>query len=758
MKSSHSLLLLITGLLLLSSAALAQDPGEPDTVRIGYVETDPGVDAAVPVTIYNDENIGGYTLGLFWDSPDVTLDSVSYIGTRLNEFVFKQANIDNVNQRVLAGMVDFSGGLPLEPGDGLVFTMWFDVPPGTPDQFVHIDSTFIPPAGTFTLSLTSGGSATPIFLDNYIKIGDPPPPPEFDLSATSFVFNADVGGGNPTSQVLNIDNLGGLDLDWTANWDESWLLVNPTSGTAPSVVVLAADISGLGAGTFKDTVEFTAAGAVNSPQLVEVTLNLTIPPPEITLSPDSFYFQVLQDSANPAPQMISIENTGLGVLNWTATEGAGWLSLSAYSGTAPSSVDVIVDNAGLGPGVYTEQITISDPTASNDPQTAVVVFEVFSAFPVIANVPDSIYAVASGSVEAYDRILYIGNNGGGVLNWSLSESAPWMSLSIDTGSTVQGAPVPVTVSFDGSSVFFGQYFSTITITSTNATNSPVVVPVRYWKAENPQTMSVSQSNLDFNSVECGVYPAVPSQTFTISKSNSTPSLNWTATYSASWLNVTPTSGPGNALVTVSVNDAGLAPGLYEDTIVVASEVTLGPPKKVAVSLTIAPSPSSPDLLISKDSVVFIFKWTLVGTAKQAVNLFADGGGCLDWEATPNVPWVTTFPGSGTTLSQDTLQADAVGQPLGRQEGEVIYTSPSAPNSPVSLPVVLWVYTLGDVNGDGLVNITDVVYIIDYIFSGGPAPVPLPFVGDVNCDHLTNVTDVVYLIDWIFVGGPAPCAY
>jgi hypothetical protein len=62
---------------------------------------------------------------------------------------------------------------------------------------------------------------------------------------------------------------------------------------------------------------------------------------------------------------------------------------------------------------------------------------------------------------------------------------------------------------------------------------------------------------------------------------------------------------------------------------------------------------------------------------------------------------------------------------------------------------------GDADGAGSVDISDVVYLISYIFSGGPAPVPL-LSGDVNCDSSVDISDAVYLIAFIFSGGPAPC--
>jgi hypothetical protein len=65
------------------------------------------------------------------------------------------------------------------------------------------------------------------------------------------------------------------------------------------------------------------------------------------------------------------------------------------------------------------------------------------------------------------------------------------------------------------------------------------------------------------------------------------------------------------------------------------------------------------------------------------------------------------------------------------------------------------FMCGDANGDGTINVADPVFLIEYIFKGGPPPNPLA-AGDVNCDGDINVSDVVYMIDYIFKGGPPPC--
>jgi len=64
------------------------------------------------------------------------------------------------------------------------------------------------------------------------------------------------------------------------------------------------------------------------------------------------------------------------------------------------------------------------------------------------------------------------------------------------------------------------------------------------------------------------------------------------------------------------------------------------------------------------------------------------------------------------------------------------------------------YVAGDANGDEAVNLADAVYIINYVFKGGPAPVPME-AGDANCDGTTNLADAVYLVNYIFKGGPEP---
>ena len=61
---------------------------------------------------------------------------------------------------------------------------------------------------------------------------------------------------------------------------------------------------------------------------------------------------------------------------------------------------------------------------------------------------------------------------------------------------------------------------------------------------------------------------------------------------------------------------------------------------------------------------------------------------------------------------------------------------------------------GDANGDGIINVGDIVYLVSYLYKGGPPPDPI-WVGDCNCDDIVNVGDVVFLVSYLYKGGPEP---
>ena len=87
------------------------------------------------------------------------------------------------------------------------------------------------------------------------------------------------------------------------------------------------------------------------------------------------------------------------------------------------------------------------------------------------------------------------------------------------------------------------------------------------------------------------------------------------------------------------------------------------------------------------------------------------------------------------------------------------TDSSAPNQTDTQELFITVtessFIRGDVNHDGLVDLGDVMYLINYLYKYGLEPLPWE-AGDVNCDGIIDLTDVLYLINYLYKGGPPPC--
>lgn len=98
--------------------------------------------------------------------------------------------------------------------------------------------------------------------------------PTIGLNPTNLAFSVTQGDANPVHTV-DISNAGNGAFDWSVSSTAPWLVFSPSSGSsgdAPTAFTARANLSGLAAGTYSGTITIVGVDAVNSPQVVPVTL------------------------------------------------------------------------------------------------------------------------------------------------------------------------------------------------------------------------------------------------------------------------------------------------------------------------------------------------------------------------------------------------------------------------------------------------------------------------------------------------------
>ena len=182
--------------------------------------------------------------------------------------------------------------------------------------------------------------------------------------------------------------------------------------------------------------------------------------------------------ANAPNQVFYVFNAAGGTLNYSISDNATWLSCSPASGsitTGANAITVSFSSASLPSGTYAATITISASGASNTPQTISVTLTVDTA-PLLAVTPTTIGRVLLTGETSNDACFGISNSGGGSLNYTIAESAAWLSLSTISGScTLETDLVYLTMNASGLSQ--GLYTTTVSITAPGAANSPQSITV-----------------------------------------------------------------------------------------------------------------------------------------------------------------------------------------------------------------------------------------------------------------------------------------
>ena len=192
-------------------------------------------------------------------------------------------------------------------------------------------------------------------------------------------------------------------------------------------------------------------------------------------------FTAMAGGQNPSAQTFTLTNTGAATLEWGAQPDVGWLKLTPASGSisvgASSTVIVAVDISTLTPTTYTGTISLSTPRASNQPQPISVTLLITGEAPTISHNPiDLSFVGTQGGANPTPQTFSIRNTGTGTLNWSLSETASWLTVSPTSGTLTTGS-ASIGVSVNTTGLSDAQYTTSIIVSDPSASNTPKEIPV-----------------------------------------------------------------------------------------------------------------------------------------------------------------------------------------------------------------------------------------------------------------------------------------
>jgi len=409
---------------------------------------------------------------------------------------------------------------------------------------------------TVAFSLTAGASGVPTPASVTVSSSDVSKLLNYSYTVSPAVSWLDVSGGNTTPGSLAIS-------------------VDPT---APSLAASATPYSTVIA------VSCTAGPCVGPTQNIAVSLTVSAPPPQLTLSSSLLSFSAFSSNPVASSQTLVLQNTGGGEIDISSiTTGSSWLTVSGAPSTLTAGpgtpVTVTANPAGLSAGYYTTTITVNSPQGN---VSIPVTFLITADLTMTLGPAGAQFSAPAGSSPGNAGGTFnVSVTGAGTVNWTaaLLPGANWITLNTAAGSSTAAFAATASYSLSPSVIAAlapATYYATIVVSASNVSDSQqqYEVVLNITPANTAVTPVLSTAGLIFVSGTTGT--TGPQNVLVYTSAAGSTSYQASAAISApiaggtSWLLVSPPTGSATVLVpgqsTVSVNVTGLAPGVYSGSV------------------------------------------------------------------------------------------------------------------------------------------------------------------------------------------------
>ncbi len=447
-------------------------------------------------------------------------------------------------------------------------------------------------------------------------------------------------------------------------------------------LIIFASIFGIGLTLFTPDIAIIVNGTQGANVVQGGQFNLSgsnfIPGTTVTLKLDNAPLSVFnQHSIAPVTQ-----NTHPSAQSWLLGSQLSLVSVTRNTITANSdgkfniTIHVGLDwrpgthtlqaSESLSPRIATRTITVYQPGSLPSPTattTTTATTTATSSASMLSSVTPNIVnlgPVGEGNTQPVSTQITLNTRGSAQLNWSASwdqQTGSWLQLNRTSGQVQAPNAQQLTISAQAGALSAGSYSTTILFTSTT---SPQTIGLSVSLTVQPSCIAVKPNTLSFT----GIQHISDPQTQTVAITNCGQQFgSWSASTTASWLSVSPSTGSLNSgdtqdvAVTASNLNAQLAPGTYQGTL---QFVEGSRQVSVQVTLTVQAPPqlsASPSTIYANRqcSSSYTTQGELVYTCTEALTRSSPPSASINWTASSTgVSGITFTDANGNAFNSGTL--------------------------------------------------------------------------------------------------------